>query len=61
MPLASPLPQNTDVAATTIYAPAVDWAVEQGVTSGTSKTTFSPDTTCTRAQIVTFLYRAFSK
>lgn len=51
----------TDVAATTIYAPAVDWAVEQGVTSGTSKTTFSPDTTCTRAQIVTFLYRAFSK
>lgn len=51
----------TDVATTTIYAPAVDWAVEQGVTSGTSKTTFSPDTTCTRAQIVTFLYRAFSK
>ena len=51
----------TDVAATTIYAPAVDWAVEQGVTSGTSKTTFSPDTTCTCAQIVTFLYRAFLK
>lgn len=51
----------TDVAETTLYAPAVDWAVEQGVTSGTSATTFSPDTTCTRAQIVTFLYRAFVK
>ena len=50
----------TDVAATTLYAPAVDWAVEAGVTSGTSATTFSPDTTCTRAQIVTFLYRAFA-
>lgn len=51
----------TDVAATTLYAPAVDWAVEKGVTSGTSGTTFSPETTCTRGQIVTFLYRAFSK
>lgn len=60
-PAATKASSFTDVAATTIYAPAVDWAVEQGVTSGTSKTTFSPDTTCTRAQIVTFLYRAFSK
>jgi hypothetical protein len=51
----------TDVAATTLYAPAVDWALEAGVTSGTSATTFSPDTTCTRAQIVTFLYRALAK
>lgn len=49
----------TDVAATTIYAPAIDWAVEKGITSGTTDTTFSPDNTCTRAQIVTFLYRAF--
>lgn len=55
-------PSNfTDVAATTLYAPAVDWTVEQGITSGTSTTTFSPDTTCTRAQIVTFLYRAFAE
>ena len=60
-PAATKASSFTDVAATTIYAPAVDWAVEQGVTSGTSKTTFSPDTTCTRAQIVTFLYRAFAK
>lgn len=55
-------PSNfTDVADTTLYAPAVDWAVEAGVTGGTSATTFSPDATCTRAQIVTFLYRAFVK
>lgn len=60
-PAATKSSSFTDVATTTIYAPAVDWAVEQGVTSGTSKTTFSSDTTCTRAQIVTFLYRAFSK
>ena len=39
------------------YAQAVAWAVEEGVTSGTSDTTFSPDATCTRGQIVTFLYR----
>lgn len=38
-------------------AKAVVWAMEQGITSGTSATTFSPDATCTRAQIVTFLYR----
>ena len=37
---------------------AVLWAVEYGVTTGTSATTFSPDVTCTRAQTVTFLYRA---
>ena len=39
------------------YADAVLWAVEQGITNGTSETTFSPDDTCTRAQIVTFLWR----
>ena len=39
---------------------AVDWAVAQGVTNGTSDTTFSPDNICTRGQIVTFLYRAFA-
>ena len=39
-------------------AKAVSWAVEKGITNGTSATTFSPNNTCTRAQIVTFLYRA---
>ena len=42
------------------YAQAVAWAVKNGVTSGTSETTFSPDDTCTRGQIVTFLNRALS-
>ena len=50
----------TDVAAGVYYAPAVAWAVEKGVTSGMSATTFSPNSNCTRAQIVTFLYRAAS-
>ena len=36
---------------------AVAWAKDNGVTEGTSKTTFSPNTDCTRAQVVTFLYR----
>jgi hypothetical protein len=40
------------------YETAVLWAVENGVTDGTGDTTFSPDMTCTRAQVVTFLYRA---
>ena len=47
----------TDVAADAAYAQAVAWAVENGVTLGTSDTTFSPDTICTRGQIATFLYR----
>ncbi len=47
----------TDVAADAYYATAVAWAAAEGVTSGTSATTFSPDAACTRAQIVTFLYR----
>ena len=46
-----------DVAAGAYYASAVQWAVENGITSGTSATTFSPDATCTRAQMVTFLWR----
>ena len=49
-----------DVAAGVYYAPAVAWAVEKGVTSGMSATTFAPNSNCTRAQIVTFLYRAAS-
>lgn len=47
----------TDVAKGTYYYSAVLWAVEKGITAGTSATTFSPDDTCTRAQIVTFLWR----
>lgn len=51
----------SDVSTNAAYAQAVAWAVEQGITSGTSATTFSPAATCTRGQIVTFLYRAFAK
>lgn len=47
----------TDVSDEAEYASAVAWAVEKGVTSGTSATTFSPGNVCTRGQIVTFLYR----
>ena len=50
----------TDVADGAWYADAVAWAVAHGVTDGTSRTTFSPDGTCTRAQIVTFLWRALA-
>ena len=49
----------TDVAAGDFYAEAVAWAVENGVTNGTSAATFNPNNGCTRAQIVTFLYRAY--
>ena len=48
----------TDTAPTAYYAKAVAWAVENGVTTGTSETEFSPNEPCTRAQAVTFLYRA---
>ena len=48
----------TDVPAGQYYYKAVLWAVEEGITAGTSKTTFSPDESCTRAQVVTFLWRA---
>ena len=49
----------TDVAADSFCAEAVTWAVENGVTNGTSAATFNPNNGCTRAQIVTFLYRAY--
>ena len=49
----------TDVKPDTFYADAVNWAVANNVTNGTSDTTFSPDDNCTRGQIVTFLYRAY--
>ena len=59
----SPAPKSsampfTDVPAGSWYYDAVLWAVEQGITAGTSATTFAPDLNCSRAQIVTFLYRA---
>ncbi len=58
----SPEPGNinsfADVSPDAYYAKAVAWAVEQGITKGTSATEFSPDETCTRGQIVTFLWRA---
>ena len=49
----------TDVPADAFYADAVSWAVANKVTDGTSATTFSPNADCTRAEIVTFLYRAY--
>lgn len=57
----SPEPETTvnpfnDVSASAYYYKAVLWAAEQGITSGTSATTFSPDNACIRAQIVTFLW-----
>ena len=58
----SPAPKNmssfTDVPADAFYAKAVAWAVENGITGGTGDGKFSPDATCPRAQIVTFLWRA---
>ena len=50
----------TDIRAGAFYDSAVLWAVEQGITTGTTDTTFSPNKTCTRAEIVTFLWRAFA-
>ena len=59
----SPKPETrampfTDVPVGSYYYDAVLWAVENGITKGTSDTTFSPNMTCTRAQIVTFLWRS---
>ena len=58
----SPAPKSmssfTDVPADAFYAKAVAWAVENSITSGTGEGKFSPNSTCTRAQAVTFLYRA---
>ena len=51
----------TDVKADAYYADSVQWAVENGITNGTGDNKFSPDATCTRAQMVTFLYRYFVK
>ncbi len=51
-------PAFTDVAPDTYYAQAVEWAVKNGITTGISDTVFGPGMTCTRAQAVTFLWRA---
>ncbi|MBQ2888478.1 MAG: S-layer homology domain-containing protein [Firmicutes bacterium] len=51
----------TDVAANAYYYDAVLWAVENGITNGTSADTFGPDADCTRGQIVTFLWRCLAE
>ncbi len=53
-----PKPDFTDVPDDAFYAEPVAWAVANGITAGTSKTTFSPEDGCTRGQVVTFLWRA---
>ncbi len=58
-PTSTNMPFN-DVAKKDFYYKAVLWAVENKITSGTSKTTFEPNVSCTRGQIVTFLYRAYN-
>lgn len=58
---ASILPMFTDVAESDYYYGAVAWAVENGVTTGVTDTTFAPGNPCTRGQIVTFLYRYMGK
>ena len=61
----SPEPKSmssfSDVSTDSYYAKAVAWAVENGITTGTGDDKFSPDATCTRAQSVTFLFRAIGK
>ena len=57
-PAAGTVNPFTDMKASAYYADAVLWAVKKDVTKGTTATTFSPNDNCTRAQIVTFLYRA---
>ena len=53
-------PSFTDVSSSDYYYDAVAWAVGEGITTGTSATTFQPLADCTRAQIVTFLYRCLA-
>ena len=61
VPAAGAVNPFTDVAADAYYNSAVLWAVTNGITDGTSATTFSPAANCTRAQIVTFLWRALTE
>ena len=60
-PAAGTVNPFTDVKSDAYYADAVLWAVKEDVTKGTTATTFSPDDNCTRAQIVTFIYRALAE
>ena len=60
-PAAGTVNPFTDVAVDAYYNSAVLWAVENGITTGTTATTFSPNNDCTRAQIVTFLWRALAE
>ncbi|MBR5490043.1 MAG: S-layer homology domain-containing protein, partial [Oscillospiraceae bacterium] len=62
--MGKPAPQSDanpfgDVPNSQYYYDAVLWAVEKGITTGLSATSFGPNSTCTRGQIVTFLYRAY--
>lgn len=59
-PAATSTSNFSDVPRNSEYAGAIDWGVEKGITSGTSKTTFSPSDVCTRGQIVTLLYRSMN-
>lgn len=54
-------PAFSDVAANAYYAEAVKWATDNGITNGTTSSTFSPGSGCTRAQIVTFLWRLYAE
>ena len=62
-PELEPMPEQVfeDVADSAYYAAPVAWAYTEGITSGTSKTAFSPDAPCKRAQIVTYLYLYFAE
>ena len=60
-PAAGSMNPFTDISVGDYYADAVLWAVKENVTAGTSAATFSPDADCTRAQIVTFIYRALAE
>ena len=60
-PAAGTVNPFTDVKPGTYYADAVLWAVKEDVTKGTTATTFSPEQNCSRAQIVTFIWRALAE
>lgn len=59
LPVCAAGPAFADVPGGSWFAAPVQWAVAQEITNGTSATTFSPNTTCTKAQVLTFLWRAF--
>lgn len=60
-PAVSGTPSFSDVKTGEYYSDAVVWAAQEGITNGTTATAFSPDMTCTRSQMVTFLYRYLEK